>query len=88
MERYTKPPVDVGDRSDFKTIVRTLFEHRRKMIRKALKALPCDTVQLLEIADIDGTRRGETLDLSALASLSRASVRPEQTANPPVVIRW
>ncbi|MEE2788673.1 MAG: 16S rRNA (adenine(1518)-N(6)/adenine(1519)-N(6))-dimethyltransferase RsmA [Myxococcota bacterium] len=72
MERHAEPPVDVGVNRQFRAIVRNLFEHRRKMTRKALKALAADSARLLDEAGIDGTRRGETLNLREIAALSRA----------------
>ena len=71
MERRDEPAADVGDMKAFKAVVRALFEQRRKMSRKALRVLNCDVGQLLEAAQIDGTRRGETLNLEEVARLSR-----------------
>ena len=71
LERREQPATDVGDMKAFKTVVRALFEQRRKMSRKALKVLDCDVHQLLDAADIDGTRRGETLNLDEIARISR-----------------
>ena len=71
LERREQPAADVGDMKAFKTVVRALFEQRRKMSRKALKVLDCDVHQLLDAADIDGTRRGETLNLDEIARISR-----------------
>ena len=49
----------------FKTVVRALLSKDEKCLGKALKVLDCDVHQLLDAADIDGTRR-ETLNLDEI----------------------
>ncbi len=46
------------------------FGQRRKMLRQSLKALRADPEQLLAAANIDGTRRAETLSVSEFAHLA------------------
>jgi 16S rRNA (adenine1518-N6/adenine1519-N6)-dimethyltransferase len=46
------------------------FGQRRKMLRQSLRSLRPDPAALLAIADIDGTRRGETLSVHEFASLA------------------
>lgn len=46
------------------------FGQRRKMLRQSLKALRPDPAALLDIAGIDGTRRGETLTVPEFARLA------------------
>ena len=60
----------VGSDATYRKVVRTLFSQRRKMCRKALKGINTDVEQWLAEAQIDGTRRGETLTLKELARLS------------------
>lgn len=74
MERRPAPAVDVGDPKAYRAIVRALFAQRRKMARRALKAVVDDPVALLEAAGCEPTARGEQLDLAQLGALSRALV--------------
>ena len=46
------------------------FGQRRKMLRQSLKSLRLDPTALLDIAGIDGTRRGETLSIADFARLA------------------
>ena len=71
-------PLDGVERKMFFKAVRAAFGKRRKMLRNALAALehndvPAGTARrALESADIDPTRRGETLDLDEFVALARA----------------
>ena len=56
----------------FRTVVRSLFGQRRKMARRALKTTGQDPEQLLKLAGLDGSRRGETYDLGELIKLATA----------------
>jgi 16S rRNA (adenine1518-N6/adenine1519-N6)-dimethyltransferase len=60
--RFTAPP------ERFFAVVRVLYGKRRKMLRAVLRDLvPAERVpEILNAADIDPTRRGETLSLDAL----------------------
>ncbi|MGC6416103.1 MAG: 16S rRNA (adenine(1518)-N(6)/adenine(1519)-N(6))-dimethyltransferase RsmA [Bradymonadia bacterium] len=71
MERLEQPSVDVRDPAVFRSVVRALFAQRRKMARKALKSITDSVDELLERAELDGKRRGETFTLEELAQLSR-----------------
>ncbi|MCA9540693.1 MAG: ribosomal RNA small subunit methyltransferase A [Myxococcales bacterium] len=82
MERLAAPPVDVGDPIAWRQVVRALFAQRRKMARKALKALTPEAEALLAEAGLDGTRRGETFTLAELAALSRAFSARSPAAQP------
>lgn len=70
-------PFSTGDPKVFFQIVKAAFGQRRKMLRRALRGLPyrqldADTINhWLQAADIDPTRRGETLSLEEFARLSR-----------------
>ncbi len=68
------PPVDLGDEALFFRLVRTIFQARRKTLRKALQAgFPdLDVDGFLEKAGLDPRIRGETLDLAGLARIARA----------------
>lgn len=56
----------------FRIVVRSLFGQRRKMARRALKTTGQDPEALLNLAALDGSRRGETYDLSELIKLATA----------------
>ena len=70
-------PFAVGDPKTFFQIVRAAFGQRRKMLRRALRGLPWRELtpevitQWLEAANIEPTRRGETLSLEEFALLNR-----------------
>lgn len=74
--RFRPFPVDVGDFVRFDTMVRTLFQLRRKTLNNALKPLlPPESrpaAEILSGVGIDPIRRPETLSLVELASLARA----------------
>lgn len=74
--RFRPFPVDVGDFVRFDTMVRTLFQLRRKTLNNALKPLlPPESRPAAEILSgigIDPIRRPETLSLAELATLARA----------------
>lgn len=52
-------------------VVAAAFNQRRKMLRQSLKALGGDPVAMLDTADIDPTRRAETLTIEEFAALAR-----------------
>lgn len=53
-------------------VVAAAFGQRRKMLRTSLKPLVRDPVALLTAADIDPTRRAETVDRAGFCALARA----------------
>ena len=63
-----------ADQHALERVTAAAFGQRRKMLRGALKTLAVDPAALLAAADIDPTRRAETLDISEFASLARALV--------------
>ena len=71
--RHTEPPVVVPSEAQLFALVRAGFGQRRKMLRGALRAALGDDVEhLLELANIDGRARAETLTLEQWAALARA----------------
>ena len=70
------PPVDVIDEEYFFAVVRSCFVHRRKTLRNNLVSYFKDTYtktqinEILEQAQIDGVRRGESLDMAEFARLA------------------
>lgn len=71
--RHAEPPVAVPSEARLFTLVRAGFGQRRKMLRGALRGeLGDDVEHLLELANIDGRARAETLTLEQWAALARA----------------
>ena len=67
------PAVRVKDEKKFFRVVKAAFGQRRKTLQNAMKAagIEKEAVKLsLEKADIDGTRRGETLSLDEFAAIA------------------
>ena len=71
IERRAQLALEVGSIPSFTTVVRALFAQRRKMARRALKAIVKDPESLLHTAGLDSTMRGERFTLEELAMLSR-----------------
>lgn len=72
-KRRQKPPVEVCDEALFFRVVRAAFSMRRKMLNNALKNMGISSDQCakwLELAGVDGRRRGETLTLEDFAALT------------------
>lgn len=71
-----KPPVEIPDEKDFFRVVKAAFGQRRKTLRNALLGGLGINKEDLEVilvkANIQGSRRGETLSLEEFAELSRA----------------
>jgi len=66
----SKPRAE-ADMATLSRVVAAAFNQRRKMLRQSLKALGGDTGALLDSADIDPTRRAETLSIEEFAALAR-----------------
>jgi 16S rRNA (adenine1518-N6/adenine1519-N6)-dimethyltransferase len=69
------PAIAVRDEGVLLRLVRAAFAHRRKILANALKDEGFDATRLavaLQEAAIDGTRRGETLDLVEFGRLADA----------------
>lgn len=72
-KRRKQPPVQVCDEALFFRVVKAAFSMRRKMLNNALKNMGISGEQCqkwLELAGIDGKRRGETLTLEDFAALT------------------
>ena len=76
LEPRAAPPVDVGDEGVFFRVVRAAFAQRRKTLRNTLAAglgVPPTVIEAAcHAAGVDPRTRGETLDLTAFAALTRA----------------
>ena len=74
--RFRAPTVDVGDRRTFERVVRGMFLQRRKTVANALRpaadSLGRSAAELLERAEVDGSKRPEELLLGEIARISRA----------------
>lgn len=70
-----KPAVDVADERLFFRVVKAAFSQRRKTLNNAMKTMGVAgevIQQALAAAQIDGTRRGETLSLVEFAAIANA----------------
>lgn len=69
----TQPAVEVESEKMFFRVVKAAFSQRRKTLNNALKTMgiPVETIKMaIDKADIDGTRRGETLSLQEFAAIA------------------
>ena len=68
------------DRRALEQVAASAFNQRRKMLRQSLKSLPADPLKLLAAADIDPTRRAETVPISGFVAMARelANIRNEK----------
>lgn len=74
-KRRQKPPVEVCDEALFFRVVKAAFSLRRKMLSNSLKNMGIKAEQVakwLELADVDGKRRAETLSLEDFAKLTNS----------------
>lgn len=75
IRRREKPAVEVKDRKLFFSLGKMGFGQRRKVFTNAMKSggIPADWIpEILEKADIDGKRRGETFSMEEYARLADA----------------
>ncbi|UCG79357.1 MAG: ribosomal RNA small subunit methyltransferase A, partial [Nitrospirota bacterium] len=70
IDRYEVPPVELTDPELFRTIIKSSFANRRKMLSNSLRNIQPDIRTILEDAGIDPSRRPETLSMNEFASLS------------------
>ena len=72
----SQPPVQLNSETTFFKVVKAAFSLRRKMLRNSLKNYEGLTAEQVEFwlakANIDGTRRAETLTLQEFADLANA----------------
>jgi 16S rRNA (adenine1518-N6/adenine1519-N6)-dimethyltransferase len=70
---FLPEPRFTADAEDFFAVVRALYGHRRKMIRRALRdVVPASRVEgLLERADVSPTARGETLSFQEINRIAQ-----------------
>ena len=72
------------DRRALEQVAAAAFNQRRKMLRQSLKSLPADPARLIAAADIDPTRRAETVPVSGFVAMARelADIRAEKRNTP------
>ena len=72
----SQPPVQLNSEANFFKVVKAAFSLRRKMLRNSLKNYGKLTTEQVEFwlakANIDGTRRAETLSLQEFADLANS----------------
>jgi 16S rRNA (adenine1518-N6/adenine1519-N6)-dimethyltransferase len=76
-----RPSPEPCDRRTLEQVTAAAFNQRRKMLRQSLKSLPADPLRLLAAADIDPTRRAETVPIAGFVAMARelADIRNEKT---------
>ncbi len=67
------------DRKSLEQVAAAAFGQRRKMLRQSLKSLGVDPARLAAAADIEPTRRAETIPLAGFVAMARelANIRTE-----------
>jgi len=75
-------PVTPCELRDLEKITEAAFGQRRKMLRQSLKQIAPDAEALLTTANIDPTRRAETLSIAEFAALARAFRQSRDAAAP------
>ena len=65
-------PLGEADAGVLERVTAAAFGQRRKMLRQSLKALGLDPLELCAAANIDPTRRAETLSVAEFCALARA----------------
>jgi 16S rRNA (adenine1518-N6/adenine1519-N6)-dimethyltransferase len=73
-------PVAPCELRDLEKVTEAAFGQRRKMLRQSLKQIAPDAEALLTAANIDPTRRAETLSIAEFAALARAFRQSRDTA--------
>jgi 16S rRNA (adenine1518-N6/adenine1519-N6)-dimethyltransferase len=70
------------DRRLLEQVAAAAFGQRRKMLRQSLKSLSVDPARLAAAAQVDPTRRAETIPISGFVAMARelANIRAEKTS--------
>jgi 16S rRNA (adenine1518-N6/adenine1519-N6)-dimethyltransferase len=68
------------DRRALEQVAAAAFGQRRKMLRQSLKSLPAEPARLAAAAEIDLTRRAETVPVSGFVAMARelANIRSQK----------
>jgi 16S rRNA (adenine1518-N6/adenine1519-N6)-dimethyltransferase len=77
-----RPQPQPCDRRALEQVSAAAFGQRRKMLRQSLKSLPADPLRLTAAADVDPTRRAETVPVSGFVAMARelAEIRNEKSS--------
>jgi 16S rRNA (adenine1518-N6/adenine1519-N6)-dimethyltransferase len=59
------------DRRALEQVAAAAFGQRRKMLRQSLKSLAIDPARLATAAQVDATRRAETIPVSGFVAMAR-----------------
>ena len=72
------------DRKALEEVTAAAFGQRRKMLRQSLKSLAVDPARLAAAAQVDATRRAETVPVAGFVAMARelANIRGEQQNTP------
>jgi 16S rRNA (adenine1518-N6/adenine1519-N6)-dimethyltransferase len=76
-----RPQPEPCDRRALEQVSAAAFGQRRKMLRQSLRSLPADPLRLTAAADVDPTRRAETVPVSGFVAMARelAEIRNEKS---------
>ncbi|RMH68347.1 MAG: ribosomal RNA small subunit methyltransferase A [Gemmatimonadetes bacterium] len=83
---FRHPPVTIPDKNAFTMLVKMAFNPRRKMLRNNLKKLPLTVNQLAMLfqeANIEGSRRAESLSLTEFVRLTEVFLTLKPLNQPP-----
>jgi 16S rRNA (adenine1518-N6/adenine1519-N6)-dimethyltransferase len=73
---------EVCDRRALEQVAAAAFGQRRKMLRQSLKSLSVDPARLAAAAEVDLTRRAETVPVGGFVAMAREliNIRPTKTS--------
>jgi 16S rRNA (adenine1518-N6/adenine1519-N6)-dimethyltransferase len=79
-----RPAPEPCDRRLLEQVAAAAFGQRRKMLRQSLKSLSADPARLAAAANVDPTRRAETIPVAGFVAMARelADIRAEKTSMP------
>jgi 16S rRNA (adenine1518-N6/adenine1519-N6)-dimethyltransferase len=79
-----RPAPEPCDRRLLEQVAAAAFGQRRKMLRQSLKSLSADPTRLAAAANVDPTRRAETIPVAGFVAMARelADIRAEKTSMP------
>jgi 16S rRNA (adenine1518-N6/adenine1519-N6)-dimethyltransferase len=77
-------PLAPADKPALERVLAAAFGQRRKMLRQSLKSLSVDPARLAEAAEVDTTRRAETIPVSGFVAMARelTDIRNTKTQTP------
>ena len=78
-----RPTPEACERRALEQVTAAAFGQRRKMLRQSLKSLPSDPARLAAAADVDPTRRAETVPISGFVAMARELTNSRAENIPP-----